>query len=55
MINQLLTDNIGLVGLEKSVKSADIIALLVDHVPFKSMNLSLLSGKQVIDTRGIWS
>ena len=55
MINQLLTDNIGLVGLEKSVKSADIIALLVDHASFKSMDLSLLSGKQVIDTRGIWS
>jgi sporulation protein YlmC with PRC-barrel domain len=28
---------------------------LVDHTSFKSMDLSLLSGKQVIDTRGIWS
>jgi UDP-N-acetyl-D-mannosaminuronic acid dehydrogenase len=49
------SDNIELVGLERAIKSADIIVLLVDHASFKSMNLSLLSGKQVIDTRGIWS
>jgi UDP-N-acetyl-D-mannosaminuronic acid dehydrogenase len=49
------TDNIELIGLERAVKSADIIVLLVDHASFKSMDLSLLSGKQVIDTRGIWS
>jgi UDP-N-acetyl-D-mannosaminuronic acid dehydrogenase len=49
------SDNIELIGLEKAIKSADIIVLLVDHVSFKSMDLSLLSGKQVIDTRGIWS
>ena len=49
------SDNIELIGLERAVKSADIIVLLVDHASFKSMDLSLLSGKQVIDTRGIWS
>ena len=49
------SDNIELVGLEVAIKSADIIILLVDHVSFKSMDLSLLSGKQVIDTRGTWS
>jgi len=49
------SDNIELIGLERAVKSADIIVLLVDHTTFKSMDLSLLSGKQVIDTRGIWS
>ena len=49
------SDNIELIGLEKAIKSADIIVLLVDHASFKSMDLSLLSGKQVIDTRGIWS
>ena len=49
------SDNIELVGLESAIKSADIIILLVDHTSFKSMDLSLLSGKQVIDTRGIWS
>ena len=49
------SDNIELIGLERAVKSAEIIVLLVDHASFKSMDLSLLSGKQVIDTRGIWS
>jgi UDP-N-acetyl-D-mannosaminuronic acid dehydrogenase len=49
------SNNIELTGLEKAIKSADIIVLLVDHASFKSMDLSLLSGKQVIDTRGIWS
>ena len=49
------SDNIELIGLERAIKSADIIVLLVDHASFKSMDLSLLSGKQVIDTRGIWS
>jgi len=49
------SDNIELVGLEIAIKSADIIILLVDHTSFKFMDLSLLSGKQVIDTRGIWS
>jgi len=44
-----------LIDLERAIKSADIIVLLVDHASFKSMDLSLLSGKQVIDTRGIWS
>jgi len=43
------------VSLEKAIKDADIVVLLVDHASFKSMDLSLLSGKQVIDTRGIWS
>ena len=41
-----------LVGLEKALTSSDIVLLLVDHSSFKEINLSLLSGKQVIDTRG---
>ena len=49
------SDKTELIGLERAIKSADIIVLLVDHASFKSMDLSLLSGKQVIDTRGIWS
>ena len=41
-----------LVELEKALVSSDILLLLVDHLPFKEINLSLLSGKQIIDTRG---
>ncbi len=44
-----------LTSLEKAIKSADVIVLLVDHSEFKLMDLGLLSGKQVIDTRGSWS
>ena len=49
------SDSIKLVDLGKAIDCADIIVLLVDHASFKSMNVSLLAGKQVIDTRGIWS
>jgi UDP-N-acetyl-D-mannosaminuronic acid dehydrogenase len=46
---------VSLVGLEEALAAADVVVLLVDHIPFKEMNLELLSGKQVVDTRGIWS
>ncbi|MDC0198476.1 UDP-N-acetyl-D-mannosamine dehydrogenase [Candidatus Thioglobus sp.] len=42
-------------SIEKTLKIADIVVLLVDHREFKSIDLSLLSGKQIVDTRGIWS
>jgi UDP-N-acetyl-D-mannosaminuronic acid dehydrogenase len=41
-------------SLNKALKVADIVVLLVDHAPFKDMDLNLLSGKQIVDTRGIW-
>jgi UDP-N-acetyl-D-mannosaminuronic acid dehydrogenase len=47
--------DVRLVDLEMAIYSADIIVLLVDHASFKSMDLSLLTGKQIIDTRGVWS
>ena len=43
-----------LVELEKALAMSDILLLLVDHTPFKKINLSLLSGKNIIDTRGVW-
>ena len=48
-------NNINLIDLEMAIMSSDIIVLLVDHTSFKFMDLDLLAGKQVIDTRGIWS
>jgi UDP-N-acetyl-D-mannosaminuronic acid dehydrogenase len=41
--------------MDEALKVADIVVLLVDHIQFKTMDLNLLSGKQVVDTRGIWS
>jgi UDP-N-acetyl-D-mannosaminuronic acid dehydrogenase len=48
-------DKTELLALEKAVEVADIVVLLVDHSPFKEMDLGLLSGKQVVDTRGTWT
>ena len=44
-----------LTSIENALKFVDIVVLLVDHIEFKAIDLSLLSGKQVVDTRGIWS
>jgi UDP-N-acetyl-D-mannosaminuronic acid dehydrogenase len=41
--------------MDEALKVADIVVLLVDHIQFKTMDLNLLSGKQIVDTRGIWS
>lgn len=34
---------------------ADILVLLVDHHPFKTVEKSMLEGKWIVDCRGIWS
>ena len=41
-----------LINLGDAMAKVDIVVLLVDHTAFKEMDLSLLSGKQVVDTRG---
>ena len=47
--------SVGLVLANEAIKVADIVVLLVDHTSFKSIDLRLLSGKQIVDTRGFWS
>lgn len=44
-----------LVDLETALKNANIVALLVDHKDFSTIDLRSLEGKAVIDTRGIWT
>jgi len=44
-----------LVSIDKAIQVSDIVVLLVNHYSFKSIDLALLNGKQLIDTRGIWS
>ncbi|WP_104165457.1 UDP-N-acetyl-D-mannosamine dehydrogenase [Arthrobacter sp. SX1312] len=46
--------NVELMETELAIKSADIVLLLVDHDDFRELERSLLEGKAVIDTRGIW-
>lgn len=40
--------------LNEAIDQADAIILLVDHLQFKAAPASLLDGKKVYDTRGIW-
>ena len=47
--------NVRLVSVEDAMRDANIILLLVDHKEFKAMDRSLLNGKTVIDTRGIFA
>ena len=42
------------VDAEDAIRQSEIVLLLSDHDQFRGINPSLLSGKIVIDTRGIW-
>ncbi|MDU0348347.1 UDP-N-acetyl-D-mannosamine dehydrogenase [Actinomyces sp. MRS3W] len=46
--------NVELVDFSEAIARADVIVLLVDHRQFKALDRSLLAGKRIIDTRGIW-
>lgn len=46
--------NVRLSELESAVAAADLVLLLVDHEEFKNFDTDRLSGKKVIDTRGVW-
>ena len=46
--------NVTLGPTESSIQAADAVLLLVDHDDFKEIDPSVLAGKAVIDTRGIW-
>lgn len=45
---------VALSGLDAALARADILVLLVDHKPFKSIDRARFQGKSVVDTRGIW-
>ena len=44
-----------LVSLEEAVEKAGLIAVLVDHKPFRDAPRSIGEGKIVYDTRGMWA
>ncbi|WP_114854203.1 UDP-N-acetyl-D-mannosamine dehydrogenase [Brachybacterium sp. YJGR34] len=46
--------NVELAELESALERADIVLLMVDHDPFKTVNRELLQEKIVIDTKGLW-
>lgn len=46
--------NVELAALEDAVERADIVLLLVDHDPFRTLDRETLQEKVVIDTKGLW-
>lgn len=48
-------DNVQLTPHDEAQKNADVIVLLVDHKEFKELDASVLDGKAVIDTKGLWN
>ena len=38
----------------EAIAQADVVALLVDHRAFKTLDRALLNGKAIVDTRGVW-
>ena len=47
--------NVQLVDASHAISSSPVVAVLVDHTPFKSLDKSVLEGKNVVDTCGMWS
>lgn len=46
--------NVQLTDRDAALDQADIVLLLVDHDAFKDVAATALTGKQVIDTKGLW-
>jgi UDP-N-acetyl-D-mannosaminuronic acid dehydrogenase len=46
--------NVTLVDTEAALEAADVVVLLVDHQPFRSLDPARLAGRAVVDTRGAW-
>lgn len=46
--------DIKLLDAEAAVRAADIVLMLVNHREFYQIDRTLLNGKKVLDTRGVW-
>lgn len=47
--------HIQMADMDEAVQKADLVVLLVNHRKFAHIDRALLQGKNIIDTRGIWS
>ena len=50
----LATTGAELTGLDDALSRADVVLLLVDHDAFRAVDRAELSGKALVDTRGVW-
>ena len=46
---------VSLVSLDTALATADVIALLVDHREFRTLERDALEDRPVVDTRGLWA
>ncbi|TDD27487.1 UDP-N-acetyl-D-mannosamine dehydrogenase [Kribbella turkmenica] len=46
--------NVDLADATGAIAAADVVVLLVDHDEFRGVDRSMLEGKRVIDTKGLW-
>ncbi|WP_168787604.1 UDP-N-acetyl-D-mannosamine dehydrogenase [Paraburkholderia aromaticivorans] len=53
-LTEPLRDVVDFKSVEKALKEANIVLLLVGHREFVDLDMSLLEGKTVIDTRGVF-
>jgi UDP-N-acetyl-D-mannosaminuronic acid dehydrogenase len=52
--DELKRTNVKLIDPQQALIDANVIVLLVDHMPFKQLTLVRSSTRIVVDTRGIW-
>ncbi len=47
-------DNVTLTSFDDAVEQSRVVALLVDHTPFREVDPATLGTRIIVDTRGIW-
>ncbi|WP_416306701.1 UDP-N-acetyl-D-mannosamine dehydrogenase [Neptunicella sp. SCSIO 80796] len=52
---KLSSQNVELVSLQDALEQANVLVVLVDHKPFKSLTSADINTKVVVDTRGLFS
>ena len=52
---QLTSPDVEMVEIEEALQQADLVVLLVNHRVFAHIDRNHLQGKEIIDTRGLWS
>ena len=52
---ELLQENCQLIDLKEGLNLADLVILLVDHEQFLTIDSSLLTNKEIIDTKGVFN
>ncbi len=47
--------HVKMVSMEEAIKQADVVVVLVNHRKFGQMDRSILKGKEILDTRGMFA